>query len=944
MQAAMTGLTLSLLLLPLCAADVFLRPYVAHSVLHRPRRANTGLLEELKQGNLERECIEEVCDYEEAREVFEDDTLANRFWTMYRNRNPCDPNPCLNNGKCVHFLSIYQCQCPDGFQGRHCQEAGVAETLKCRYLNGGCEHFCNDTGGQVTCACADGHAVAEDGRSCVAEVQYPCGKVPLLEASKLQANKTTRESEYGQYCPKGHCPWQVLLQHKGSSYCGGVIVHPSWVVTTAHCLINLNVEDLMVVAGEHDLRLVEGTEQKIRVAEAVLHELYNVTTSDSNIALLRLHQPIVFSNYAAPVCLPRKEFAENELVAMRYSIVSGWGCRIKAGYLQGDAVSLYPPTSRLLWRMAVPPLSPEQCALKSGMNLTSNMFCAGYLEGTTLSSCKEDNGSPLVTRYGDTAFLTGLVGFRACTYQGYFKIYTKVSNFLDWLHAHMSSGIAPTDGHPHSSTNQTLPPVVIEQHSPSDPFWLWQRGKCNIQLESTMFCFIQAGLLLLSLLPEAETGVFLQNQDANQVLSRRRRANSLFEEFKKGDMERECIEERCSREEAREIFENEERTNEFWNVYVDGDSCRSVPCINNGTCKDGIGSYTCYCAAGFQGTNCEIAIPKLCDLSNGDCEHFCNVVHNHVICSCADGYTLGEDRKSCLSNEPFKCGFIVSKHNTRSIKVSKPLSNATQHQNISASNTTVESSEDDYEDEELINDFRVVGGEECPAGDCPWQALLVTEDDLGFCGGTILNQKFILTAAHCLRETQSFYVVLGETNRNVDEHRETRHEVELVLVHSQYMPDTYHNDIALVKMKEPIRFSPYILPACLPESDFAERVLMRQPDGMVSGFGRVREGGPQSPVLLKLSVPYVDRKTCIDSSNLKISNTMFCAGYSDEAKDACQGDSGGPHVTRYKNTWFLTGVVSWGEGCARRGKYGIYTQVSKYIKWIRAVQRKYIQL
>uniref|UniRef100_A0A4W5PLK8 Vitamin K-dependent protein C n=1 Tax=Hucho hucho TaxID=62062 RepID=A0A4W5PLK8_9TELE len=68
---------------------------------------------------------------------------------------------------------------------------------------------------------------------------------------------------------------------------------------------------------------------------------------------------------------------------------------------------------------------------------------------------------------------------------------------------------------------------------------------------------------------------------------------------------------------------------------------------------------------------------------------------------------------------------------------------------------------------------------------------------------------------------------------------------------------------------------------------------------------------------------------------LTISNRMFCAGYDKEKKDACQGDSGGPHVTRYRDTWFVTGVVSWGEGCAREGKYGIYTQVSKYIDWIR---------
>ncbi|KAK1876246.1 Coagulation factor X [Dissostichus eleginoides] len=81
-------------------------------------------------------------------------------------------------------------------------------------------------------------------------------------------------------------------------------------------------------------------------------------------------------------------------------------------------------------------------------------------------------------------------------------------------------------------------------------------------------------------------------------------------------------------------------------------------------------------------------------------------------------------------------------------------------------------------------------------------------------------------------------------------------------------------------------------------------------------------------------MPYVDRLACKESTQLRISTNMFCAGYDTIAKDSCQGDSGGPHVTRYGNTYFITGIVSWGEGCARKGKYGVYTQVSKYIRWI----------
>lgn len=117
---------------------------------------------------------------------------------------------------------------------------------------------------------------------------------------------------------------------------------------------------------------------------------------------------------------------------------------------------------------------------------------------------------------------------------------------------------------------------------------------------------------------------------------------------------------------------------------------------------------------------------------------------------------------------------------------------------------------------------------------------------------------------------------------------------------------------------------------------------MKRPDGLVSGFGRVGEAKQPSTILLRLTVPYVPLATCLQSSQHKISNRMFCAGYDKEKKDACQGDSGGPHVTRYGETWFVTGVVSWGEGCAREGKYGIYTQVSKYIDWIRAVMGKFL--
>ncbi|XP_035623102.1 coagulation factor X [Oncorhynchus keta] len=478
-----------------------------------------------------------------------------------------------------------------------------------------------------------------------------------------------------------------------------------------------------------------------------------------------------------------------------------------------------------------------------------------------------------------------------------------------------------------------------------------------------MFRLSQTCFLLL-LLHVVASDVFLNSDDANQVLNRRRRANSPFEEWRQGDMERECIEERCDREEAREIFEDDKLTTEFWNTYYDGDACVSKPCVHNGVCKDGIGMYTCFCLAGFQGYNCEIAIPELCENKNGDCDHFCQVKKDSVQCSCADGYYLDTDDKSCLSNEAFKCGFVVSK-NTRSIFFYQPnttATNTTEKTNMmedpireTAWNVTQQREiqfafEDDVIEmvkekpvfAEARGNTRIVNGEECPPGECPWQAFLVNHEDRGFCGGTILNKYFILTAAHCMNQTRSFYVVLGEFDTEVKDGREAIHQVEQVFIHRSYISTTYHNDISLVMLKDPIKFTQFILPACLPERDFAEKVLMKQHDGLVSGFGRVGEAKQPSTILLRLTVPYVPRATCLQSSQHKISNRMFCAGYDKEKKDACQGDSGGPHVTRYRDTWFVTGVVSWGEGCAREGKYGIYTQVSKYIDWIRAVMGKFL--
>lgn len=152
-------------------------------------------------------------------------------------------------------------------------------------------------------------------------------------------------------------------------------------------------------------------------------------------------------------------------------------------------------------------------------------------------------------------------------------------------------------------------------------------------------------------------------------------------------------------------------------------------------------------------------------------------------------------------------------------------------------------------------------------------------------------------------------------------------------MHPNYQYKQSHNhDIALLKLKTLVTFSDYIVPICLGPKTFTENLVKSAQVSLVSGWGRIRYGGLDSDTLQKVEVPYVDRTECKGSD--KISRFMFCAGFLTTHKDSCQGDSGGPHATRLDNTWFLTGIISWGDECAKEGKYGVYTRLSKYLNWI----------
>ncbi|XP_016315963.1 suppressor of tumorigenicity 14 protein homolog [Sinocyclocheilus anshuiensis] len=234
---------------------------------------------------------------------------------------------------------------------------------------------------------------------------------------------------------------------------------------------------------------------------------------------------------------------------------------------------------------------------------------------------------------------------------------------------------------------------------------------------------------------------------------------------------------------------------------------------------------------------------------------------------------------------------------------------------------------------------RIVGGQEADMGEFPWQVSLHVKNTAHVCGASIISDRWLVTAAHCVQDDVKIkYAQAGTWEAYLGLHRQTEKQaatkkfLKQIIPHKNYNSHTYDNDIALMELDSPVTFSATIRPICLPTAtDFfptGETVT-------ISGWGATREGGAGAPVLQKANVRIINSTVCDELMNGQITSRMTCAGVLSGGVDACQGDSGGPMSFLTNDRMFLAGVVSWGDGCARRNKPGIYTNVPKFRAWIK---------
>ncbi|XP_062554781.1 probable chitinase 2 [Armigeres subalbatus] len=257
----------------------------------------------------------------------------------------------------------------------------------------------------------------------------------------------------------------------------------------------------------------------------------------------------------------------------------------------------------------------------------------------------------------------------------------------------------------------------------------------------------------------------------------------------------------------------------------------------------------------------------------------------------------------------------------------------------------------------IIKNQLIVNGLNTAPGEFPWHAAIyhrksTTEEYK--CGGTLISNWFILTAAHCVTTgngnvlaTESVFVKLGVHDlRKLWKKSAQQHDLTKIIKEPRFSSETLTHDIAMLKLASEAEYDRYVIPACLYKEDDLPGQL-----GTVIGYG-LTEQDVLAMVLKKATMPVIGYPECLESDRdffaHSLSDGVICAGYTNGTA-ACNGDSGGGLFIQKHGAWYLGGIVSHTRKradnslfCQTKG-YAIYTKITKYLPWIHSTMRKTVR-